>query len=139
MHTEELMNALKQTTDFDHLCERKPDVFMDETLIEYLQVLLTRHGASKCDLIDRADLEKGYTYQILRGLRTPGRDKLIQIALGLTCTLEETQMLLRLGGRNELYSRVRRDAAILFCLLRHYSVAACQAFLVSRHLGALRD
>ena len=139
MRTEDLINALKQTADFDLLCERLADDFMDEDLIGYLLGLLDKYGASKREMMDWADLEKGYAYQILRGIRRPGRDKLIQIALGLGCSLEETQRLLRLGGRNELYSRVRRDAAIIFCLLRHYCLDDCQTFLENRHFATLKE
>ena len=139
MNTADLLNALRQTRDFDRLCQRQPEAFTDETLADYLPALMACHGTDKAELIERAGLEKGYAYQIFRGLRNPGRDRLIQLALGLGCTLDETQKLLRLGGRNGLYSPVRRDAAILFCLTRHYSVAECQAFLLSRKLDALGE
>ena len=139
MKTQELVSALMRTADFDGLCERHADEFMDENLIGYLLTLMERHGASKREMMEQADLDKGYAYQILRGIRKPNRDKLLCIALGLGCDLEETQTLLKLGGRNELYSRVRRDAAVVFCLQRHYSVQRCQTFLASRHFETLRD
>ena len=139
MNTSDLLNALRQTRDFDGFCRRQSETFLDETLSDYLPELMESHGVSKTELIERAGLEKGYAYQIFRGIRNPSRDRLIQIALGLGCTLDETQKLFRLGLRNELYTRVRRDAAILFCLTRQYTVAECQAFLRERQLEPLRD
>ena len=139
MNTEDLTNALKKTVDFDRLCERRAQDFTDEDLIGYLAQMLKKYGVSKHEMIEKADLEKGYAYQILRGVRKPSRDKLLQIALGLGCDLSETQRLLRLGGRNELYSRVRRDAAIIFCIQKHDGLDDCQCFLEGHRLETLKE
>lgn len=139
MRTVELLKALENAKDFDTLCQRYDQEFMDDSLIAYLFTLLERHDTSKRQMMVKADLEKGYAYQILRGIRIPSRDKLIQIALGLSCSVEETQMLLRLAGRNELYARVKRDAAILYCLLHRYRLVDCQCFLETRHYNPLKE
>ena len=61
-------------------------------------------------------IDKTYVYQIFKGEKKPSRDKLIAIAFGLTLNVEETQRMLKLAGHSELYSRVGRDALILFCI-----------------------
>ena len=38
------------------------------------------------------------------------------LALGLGCSLRETQRLLRLDGVSELWPKVRRDAVIIWCV-----------------------
>ena len=84
-------------------------------------------------------MDKGYAYQIFRGERAPSRDILLKIAIGLSATLEETKMLLQLGGKSELYPRVKRDAAILFCLEKGYSIIDTQIFLSDRNLPLLKE
>ena len=77
----------------------------------------------------RADLAGNYLYQVFNGLKSPGRDKLIQIALGFPLTLEETQYLLRLGGHSELYVRNSRDAFLMFAIEKRYEIQRVNALL----------
>ena len=43
------------------------------------------------------------------------------LALGMGCTLRETQRLLRLDGVSELWAKNRRDAVIIWCVEHGYS------------------
>ena len=83
---------------------------------DYLAYLLERYQLSKQDVIRAANLERSNGYQIFNGYRTPRRNALLRIALGMHLTLEETQYLLKLSLRGELYPRNRRDAAIIYCI-----------------------
>jgi transcriptional regulator with XRE-family HTH domain len=139
MKTKDLEDQVRNASDFERVVERCKSEFIDDGCAAYLEQLMQAHGISKKNLIIRANIERGYAYQIFRGERAPSRDKLLQLSIGLSATLEETQTLLKLGGKSELYSRVRRDAAILFCLEKGYSIIDTQIFLSDRDLPLLKE
>jgi hypothetical protein len=86
------------------------------TLPAHLKELMRQAGFAAKDLISQSKLDRVYAYQILKGIRKPGKDTLLAIAFGLRLSLGETQRLLSIGGRSTLYPRVRRDAILIFCL-----------------------
>ena len=86
------------------------------SLPDYLVFLLERHQMTKQAVIRAANLERSNGYQIFNGYRTPRRNALLRIALGMHLTLDETQYLLKIALRGELYPRNRRDAALIYCI-----------------------
>lgn len=66
------------------------------------------------------------------------------LALGMRCTLRETQRLLRLSGVSELWPKVRRDAIIIWCIDHGFDRSATDDELWSLgeqtlfHTGPLR-
>ncbi|MDY5398993.1 MAG: XRE family transcriptional regulator, partial [Collinsella sp.] len=62
-------------------------------------------------------------YDIFAGKSRPGRDHAIMLALGIGCTLRETQRLLRLDSVAELWCKDRRDAIVIWCIERGMSRA----------------
>lgn len=61
-------------------------------------------------------LNESYGYQLLNGKRQPSRDKVLQSSFGLSLTVADTNSLLRLAEKSELYVRNKRDAIILYAL-----------------------
>ncbi len=80
-------------------------------------------------VILRAGLDRVYGHQIFQGIRRPSRDKVIQLAFGFELDPGETQELLRRARYSELYPKIKRDAAILFCLQRKMSFIDTQNLL----------
>ena len=99
------------------------------SIAEYLETLLKRHHFTKQAVIRAANLERSNGYQIFNGYRTPRRNALLRIALGMQLTLEETQYLLKLALRGELYPRNRRDAAIIYCIQHKFSLIDAEIML----------
>ncbi len=139
MKTKDLTDEVRKASNFDRVLERCKSEFVEEDFTRYLETLMEAHSISKTNLIIRANMDKGYAYQIFRGERAPSREVLLKIAIGLSATLEETKMLLQFGGKSELYPRVKRDAAILFCLEKGYSIIDTQIFLSDRNLPLLKE
>ncbi len=83
-----------------------------------LAQLLEEKGISVPRLGELALLSRSFTYQLCSGVRAPGRDIVLRLALVLGQPLDETQRLLRTAQRGALYPRVRRDAIVIFCLGR---------------------
>ena len=61
------------------------------------------------DLILQSGLERSYFYQVMKGTRSPGRDKVLRLCLAAGLSLKETTRALELSGNAVLYPRNRRD------------------------------
>ena len=82
----------------------------------YLQQLLDEKGLVRPEVVRQAGINPTFGYQIFVGQRNPSRNKLLQLAFAMRCTLRETNRILQAGGHNELYCKDRRDAIIIFCI-----------------------
>lgn len=109
--TEELLSLL-QNLDIEEF--KKEDSFQNVDVAEYLNKLLESHGFQAKDVIIKLNMERSYTYQILKGRRNPTRNFLIRIALLCQLSIDDTQKLLTAGNRPILYPRNRFDATILY-------------------------
>jgi len=120
--TEELMNELKACTKIRSFVEENAQQFLDCTLAEYIARLMKEKELKKIDVVKRSRLSEVYTYQILAGMKNPDRDKLICIVFALDSDLKQTNRLLKLGGKSELYAKNRRDSIIIFALEKNLSL-----------------
>ena len=112
--TEELLNRLRASA--------RPEAYLDEgvtidrTLPDYLEKLRAAKGLKRSEIIRASDVNATFVYDVFKGKSRLGRDNAIMLALGMGCTLLETQRLLRLDGVAELWPKVRRDAIIIWCI-----------------------
>lgn len=124
--TKELLNQIKQITrkefvdDYDEQsCE----------ISRYLNLILKEKEVEvKCAIRDLV-LDRSYGYQIFNGRRRPTRLILIRFALIYGLNLEETQRLLRVGQKTELYAKIRFDAAIIWGLEHQLTLEECEGLL----------
>ena len=118
--TDELLDELLNAPD--------PHSFVKEhrigarSLSGYLQQLLEEKGLERADVVREAGLNETFGYQIFMGQRGASRNKVLQLAFAMECTLREANRLLQAAGANELYCKNRRDAIIIFCLDRGYGL-----------------
>lgn len=131
MKTTEMLALLQRTRDFDRFINRCSDSFSECSVSEVLAQLEEKYGVPRSKVIARSGIEKGYVYQVYSGRRVPSRDKLVCLAFGLGAELEDAQRLLRAAEKRELYPRVRRDAAIIYCLLKRLPLEDCHTLLQS--------
>ena len=94
----------------------------ERSLPEYLQQLLDEKGLARAAVVRDAGLNETFGYQIFTGARHASRDKILQLVFALHCTLQEANRLLQAAGHNELYCKNRRDAIIIFCLDKKYTL-----------------
>lgn len=120
--TQVLQSELKNAQSAEAFVAANQSELQIKTVAEYLNEMMIRYDLEKCDVNRRAELTGNYLYQVCNGSKSPGRDKLIQIALGFPLLLEETQYLLRLGGHSELYVRNSRDAFLMFAIEKGYEI-----------------
>ncbi len=76
---------------------------------EYFQSLDAVKEMDSRNLIRSSGLERSYYYQVMKGTRRPGRDKVLRLCLAAGLNLKETTRALELSGNAVLYPRSRRD------------------------------
>ncbi len=121
-NTEELVNEIIEGKNMVEYLASNAEEFLDISLCAHLKELLKRKGMRVSQVADRSN--KGeYIYQVFRGIKNPGRDVVLCIALAMKLDLEETQHLLRIGRMVCLDARNRRDSMVIFGIVRGISVA----------------
>lgn len=124
--TEELEHEIRESGTPEALSS--PD-FRPPEVTEYLNALLEERGLTAGAVILRCNLDRSYGYQMLNGTRRPTRDFLLLVSLALALGEAEAQRLLKLAGRQPLYARNRRDAALLYSLSHGLDLEAADELL----------
>jgi transcriptional regulator with XRE-family HTH domain len=83
---------------------------------EYLDGLRLEKGLKKEEFFTLGGVSAVYGYEILRGVKTPSRDTLIQFAFAFKMSVDETNYLLKIGEKAQLYPLIKRDALIIYGL-----------------------
>ena len=89
---------------------------------EYFWSLPNVKALSDSEIIKLSGIEKSYYYQIKKGKRSPGRDKIIRLCIGTKLTVQETTHALELSEYAVLYSRNRRDIILTVAINRQLTV-----------------
>ena len=134
MKTDELLKALSTRNIRDVI-----DYSADYDFVSYLNHLLDVSGIKKSELFRKAQIERSYGYQILKGTRIPSRNKVLALALSLSLSLDDTNRLLSLSNNGSLYANVRRDSLIIYCLIHHASVIETNELLSRYHYPILSE
>lgn len=106
------------------------------TLSAWISDYAASHDVERRQAIKKSLLNQTFAYQIFAGTRRPTRDKLIQLAFGLSMAPHEASGLLEHGGVNALLPTCRRDVIIAFCLRRAWisvHVTTCSGPKTSGH------
>lgn len=105
----------------------------------YLQEQCRKLGKKPAHIIKLANLEPSYGYQVFKGTRKPSRDTVLQLAFGFEANLNQAQLLLRYANMSPLYPRVKRDAAIIYCLQHKKSLWDAENLLVELELPMIGE
>ena len=92
--------------------------------MEFLRELIDARRLKRSEVARESGLNPTVVYDIFAGKSRPGRDHAIMLALGIGCTLRETQRLLKLDSVAELWCKDRRDAIVIWCI-EHGMSRAC--------------
>lgn len=119
--TEDMLAELLDAPDLRSYLD-KPEVGK-RSLAEYLGYLLEEKGLKRSVVVREANINETYGYQIFTGQRKHvDRDYLLKLSFAMGLSRIETNRLLQAGCVNELYSKNRRDAIIIFALQNGYSL-----------------
>lgn len=120
--TGQLNQELMQASSLGEYVSENRDAFSEQAVSQLLSELYEKKSISKAALARRAGMSEVYLHQVFSGRRSPSRDRLLCLRLGLEATLEETQELLRQAGFAQLYPRHKRDAVISYGLVHGISL-----------------
>ena len=127
--TVELLQLLSKASTLEGFLDNHENDLVSFSTTDYLKEMLDCHGISRQNALKSANLDCSLGYQILNGYRKPCRNALIRLALSIGMTFEETQRLLKIAQRGDLYPKSRRDSVIIFCLQHHYNVIETEIML----------
>ncbi|MDW7662269.1 MAG: XRE family transcriptional regulator [Bacillota bacterium] len=135
--TEILKNRLLQSENIEDFIETHHKNLSANTFKDYIYALIEHKGLKISEALNMAQMSESYGYQLFNGKRQPSRDKVIQLALGLGLSLSETNRLLKLSGKSELYVKEQRDAVFMFALNKKWSLFDVEELLLDRNLECL--
>lgn len=113
---------------------------LDESLSldEYLENKLADKGISKSQAIKNSNLDRTYGYEIFKGQKIIGREKLIAICIGIGLNLTETQRVLTIGKQKILYAKDARDSIIIFSINNNYSIMETNELLFEENFEPIK-
>jgi transcriptional regulator with XRE-family HTH domain len=138
-NTKKLLSRLFATHSFENFFAKNKEHFNAPTLSQYLTQLCERRGVTANKLIKQVDIDRVFGHQIFSGRRIPSREYILKIAVGLEVSVDECQRLLTISGNSQLYARIPRDAAIIYCLHNKLDFAKTQEKLFESDMTVLGD
>ena len=135
--TSGLLSRLFKTRNIGYFVNRFEEEMNSPAFSDYISNLCEIKNIKQSEVIRNADIERTYGSQLFRGIRKPSREKVIQLCFGMELTVDEAQELLKLAGKSALYPKIKRDAVVIFCLLKHMNIHKAQEILDDLELPLL--
>ena len=135
--TDELNKILRSNIPISRYLKENADSFNNLTLPQTFELILKENKISKSQALKGSDLERTHGYQILSGKRSPTRDNLIRMCIGMRASSEQTRLLLLKNKSAPLYSKDKRDSVILFGIMHHMNLQEINELLYHNHLPIL--
>ena len=121
-NTDGLQQELMDSPDLTQFLSQNQEQFVNKNVAELLNHLFEKKNISKAALAKQSGMSEIYLHQIFAGRRNPSRNRLLCLCYGLGASLDETQELLKLCGAAQLYSKNRRDAIIIYGIVRNITL-----------------
>jgi len=137
VNTNTLMKRLFKASDLDAYMQGNDGYLQAPDFSALLKRYCEQREMLPAHVIEQSQIERTYGHQLFNGTRRPSRDKVLQLALGLGLSVDETQRLLRAAGKSQLYPRLKRDAVILYGLQKRLPFLAVQESLTKYGLTLL--
>ena len=135
--TGELLEELMEPGSFSSYLSRNREQMLHPNVGRELDKLCRGQKLSKAAVARRGGVSEVYLHQVLAGKRSPSRDRLLCLCIGLPAGVEEIQKLLRQAGFAQLDPRITRDALILYGLSRGQSLPQINGALLVQGEKAL--
>ena len=105
----DILSEIDSTKEMEQYLETPKVADSFHSFPEFFRSLPAYGAMDSGDLILQSGLERSYFYQVMKGTRSPGRDKVLCLCLAAGLSLKETTRALELSGNAVLYPRNRRD------------------------------
>jgi len=127
--TDQLTNEIISSKNIKKYVEENKKEFIKKDFHILLMDLIISKKLEYKDIIKNGNFNRVYFYHLLSGKRTPSRNKIIQLAFGMNLNFEETQNLLKSSKVKELYSKIKRDAIIMYALSKNMTIVETDLLL----------
>ena len=127
--TTKIVEELKICPDFKSFYNENNEYMVKENLSAILEGLLKKYDLKKSQVIRASEMSEVYAYQIFSGHRTPERNKLLCLAIGMSLNLDEVQTLLKCAGYAPLYVKIPFDSIVLYGICKKLSVVEINEIL----------
>ena len=118
----DVLSNIDNTRDMEKFMEEPKVVDSFKSFPDYYRSLSSVQQLESSELIQKSGLERSYYYQVMKGTRSPGRDKILRLCIAAGLTLRETTRALELGGCAPLYPKSRRDIILTVAINQSASV-----------------
>lgn len=115
INTTQLLHNLCQAEDIKEFLSAYEQEFLTLSLPELLRELAAEKRLSVAAIVKRSG-QGDYVYKVFQGERKPSRDIVLAMAVGMTLTVNEAQLLLRVAKQAALDPRDKRDSVIIYAL-----------------------
>lgn len=129
IRTSALFRNLFKTSNIKEFIAQNSEEMRLPTFSEYISELCKVKSEAPERIIKRANIERSFGHQLFKGTKNPSRDTVLQLAFGFEANVDATQELLKYARMSALYPRVKRDAAIIYCLHHCFSILETQNIL----------
>lgn len=126
--TQELLSLIQNAKNIELYLKENETELQIWTLDKYLQHLMIEKQMKIADVMNKSQ-QSDYVYKVFKNQRKASRDILIAIALGMACSLDETQTLLRIASQARLDPRNQRDAVFIYAVLHNLTVVEVNEIL----------
>lgn len=117
-----ILSGIKNEKDLEEYLSQPMITETFQDFHTYFRSLPAVANKESSELIRKSGLERSYYYQIMKGTKNPGRDKVLRLAIAAELSLAETIRALAVSGNAALYARNRRDVIITVAINSHASV-----------------
>ncbi|MEN6316241.1 MAG: hypothetical protein ABFD25_18580 [Clostridiaceae bacterium] len=137
LRTSTLLRKLFKSPNLVTFIEKNANAIQMPQFHEYISDLCQAMERIPEHVIKQSSIDRTYGHQLFNGTRKPSRDKVIQLAFGFGLDVDGTQMLLKMAQKNPLYPRIKRDAAVLYCINHRTDIVQAQGMLYDLGLTLL--
>lgn len=127
--TDDLFDELGKKCEITDYINNNSSSFVFHSIHDFWEQACKKSGLSKTNIINKADFNYCYFYDVINGRKIPSKDKIIRLALAMHMSLDDCQQALRLSDKPLLYPRVKRDSIIIYALNNNLSFYACNELL----------
>ena len=118
----DILSNIDNTKDMEKFMAEPKVTDSFKNFPDYFRSLDSVQKMESSELIRKSGLERSYYYQVMKGTRSPGRDKVLRLCLAAGLSLRETTRALELSGNAPLYPKNRRDIILTVSVNQSASV-----------------
>ena len=114
---ENILKKVKDETEVKKYIEENIETLeFDNSFARYFNEYIGEHNLTVPEITERSGISGNYVYNIVNGVRNPGRDKIIALCIGAGMDVSECNRALKIAKEGVLYPKNERDARIIIAI-----------------------